>query len=126
MASGRSLPDEPRAMQHSILLLHALLGGLQEANHILQLLVVHLTPRGTLLEREGERGRREGGRGGEKEEGGREKRGERKEGGRERSGERGGREGEEGGGGIHVKCVHGITCLEHTSHNQHMYMSVMH
>ena len=75
---------------------------------ILRLLVVHLTPHGTLLEREGGRGR--GGR----------------EGGRERRGERGGREGEEGGGGIHVKCVHGITCSEHTSHNQYMYMCVMH
>ena len=105
MASGRGLPDEPRAMQHSILLLHALLGGLQQANHILRLLVVHLTPRGTLLERGGgERERREGGRGREK----------------------GRREGEEGGGGIHVKCVHGITCSEHTSHNQYMYMCVMH
>ena len=50
------------------------------------------SPRGTLLEREG---------------GGREK-----------------REGEKGGGGIHVKCVHvhGITCLQHTSHNKCMYM----
>ena len=116
MDSGRGLPDEPRAVQHSILLLHALLGGLQQANHILRLLVVHLTPRGTLLERGGgggggrkgeeRRKRREGGRGGEKEEGG--------------------REGEEGGGGIHVKGVHGITCSKHTSHNQYMYMSVMH
>ena len=67
MASGRGQPDEPRAVQHSILLLHALLGGLQQANHILRLLVVHLTPHGTLLEREGERERRERGR-----EGGRE------------------------------------------------------
>ena len=49
-------------MQHSILLLHALLGGLQQASHILRLLVVHLTPRGTLLEREGEGGREGGGR----------------------------------------------------------------
>ena len=72
MASGRGLLDEPRAVQHSILLLHALLGGLQQANHILRLLVVHLTPRGTLLERGG----------GEGEEGGRERKGEREEGGR--------------------------------------------
>ena len=63
VASGRGLPDEPRAVQHSILLLHALLGGLQQANHILRLLVVHLTPRGTLLERGGERERREGEKG---------------------------------------------------------------
>ena len=49
-------------MQHSILLLPALLGGLQQANHILRLLVVHLTPCGTLLERGGEEGGREGGR----------------------------------------------------------------
>ena len=62
MTGGHGLPDEPRAVQHSILLLHALLGGLQQANHILRLLVVHLTPRDTLLEREGERGRKEGGR----------------------------------------------------------------
>ena len=66
MTGGCGLPDEPHAVQHSILLLHALLGGLQQANHILRLLVVHLTPRGTLLERGGERGgergRREGGR----------------------------------------------------------------
>ena len=62
VAGGRGLPDEPCAVQHSILLLHVLLGGLQQANHILRLLVVHLTPRGTLLEREGERERREGGR----------------------------------------------------------------
>ena len=63
-------------MQHSTLLLHALLGGLQQANHILRLLVVHLTPRGTLLEREGGGGR-EGGREGE--EGGRERREEEEE-----------------------------------------------
>ena len=69
MTGGRGLPDEPRAMQHSILLLHALLGGLQQANHILRLLVVHLIPCDTLLEREGERGRGGGGR----EEGGRER-----------------------------------------------------
>ena len=69
MAGGRGLPDEPRAVQHSILLLHALLGGLQQANHILRLLVVHLTPRGTLLERERGEGR-EGGREREKGRGG--------------------------------------------------------
>ena len=92
MASGRGLPDEPRAVQHSILLLHALLGGLQQANHILRLLVVHLTPRGTLLERERGRGR----------------------GGRE-----GGREGEKGG--VHVKCTctcKSCTCIKNQyAHN---------
>ena len=93
MASGRGLPDEPCAVQHSILLLHALLGGLQQANHILQLLVVHLTPRSTLLEREGERERREGGREG--------------------------REGEKGG--VHVKCTctcKSCTCIKNQyAHN---------